>query len=119
MFFKTLIIGMLVCMTGTAMAADAVEEVNDAAKKLADTGNYSWRSVTNDAADSLTVVVDGQTQEDGSTLIKLTGGGSYAQIALRGANSALNVGGGWKTADEATDQPQAARFMSSVMSPAL
>jgi len=119
MFFRILALGAFFCMTGTVLAADPVDEVNDAAKKLADTGNYSWRSVTNDASNSLTVVVDGQTQEDGSTLIKLTGGGSYAQIALRGRNSVLNVGGGWQTADEAADQPQAARFMSSVMSPAL
>ena len=118
MFFKMLAIGTILCLTGTALAADPIDVVSDAAKKLTDTANYTWRANTYDAANSLTVVQDGQTQKDGDTLIKLNAGGSYVQVALRGNASVLNVGDGWKTADE-TDQRQALRFMSAVTSPAL
>jgi hypothetical protein len=118
MLFKTLVIGTILCLTGTALAADPVEVVSDAAKKLADTANYTWRANTYDAADAITVIQDGQTERDGDTLIKLNTGGSYVQVALRGDSAVMNVGDGWQRSDEVADR-QATRFMSAVMSPAL
>ena len=125
MFFKMLTLSMIVCLGGTALAADPPpasdppQVVKDAIQKLADSANFTWRAITRETSQSVTVIQDGQTQQDGSTLIRLNSGGSNIQIALKGGSSVLNVGGAWMTADEATDQRQAARFMSTVTSPAL
>jgi hypothetical protein len=119
MWIRMLSISTIVCLASTALAADPPQMVADAVQKLSDTRNFSWRAITRETSQSLTVIEDGQTQEDGSTLIRLNSGGSSVQIALKGSTSVLNAGGGWMTSDEATDQRQAVRFMSTVTSPAL
>jgi hypothetical protein len=106
----------LVWFSGIALAADASQEVTDAATKLSDAGNYSWRSVTNDTGnDGSTLIQDGKTDKSGYTILNLNSGNYYLQFVLKSGAGVINLGEGWKTADDLADQRRAAKFLTSTV----
>jgi hypothetical protein len=101
----------VLCLSGLAPAAEPAQEVADAAAKLSEAENYSWRSVTNDSSGS-TLIQNGKTEKNGYTSFNLNSGDAFVQFVIKNGVGVVNIGQGWQTADELADQRKAARFLA-------
>src|SRR4051794_36281976 len=98
--FRKLAFGAVVAMSGIALAApDAKDDLSSAAKKLADSSNYSWKT-TSEGGGFGGGNQEGKTEKGGVTLITLSLGDNQIQVATKGQKSAIKTEEGWKTAEE-------------------
>lgn len=89
--------------------ADAKEDVQAAAKKLAATDGYSWRTSTEGGFASTT---EGKTQKDGLTQLSMTMRDNTTEIVIKGDKAAVKTQDGWKSAAEAADDQGPGRFLA-------
>jgi len=110
---RQLFFGAAVCMASVAVASD-LEDVQGAAKKLADTGNYTWKT-TNESANGGGPGgggMEGKTEKNGVTTHTLHFGDNEIQVVIKGDKGALKTEDGWKTTDElAGDDQGPGRFI--------
>jgi hypothetical protein len=115
---KSMLIGSLVLMAGSLLAADS-DDVKAAARKLADQSNYSWKT---------TVVVpeggggnrfrpgptEGRTEKDGYTFLSMTFGDNTSEAVLKGDKGAAKMEGEWQSLSELAGdgQPGPGTFMA-------
>ncbi len=94
---------------GSLLAADAKDEVTNAAKKLADADNYAWHQATENANAGGGGggrgfgggPVDGKAQKDGYTVRSMTRGDNTTQIVTKGEKGAMqNQDGDWMSFEE-------------------
>src|SRR5438552_4838023 len=126
---KTLAISTMMVLAATLVAADstATDEVKNAAKKLADKGNYSWRTTYENAGGGGFQMgpVDGKTEKDGATYIKVTRNENSTEAFLKGGKGALKMDDqGWRSLADAADDDQgrgrfAARLLQNFKAPAV
>src|SRR5579864_7613578 len=110
---KYLLACAVLCLCGSALAADATQELTGAVKKLTDAGSYAWKSVTEDSSNGgSTLIQDGKTDKTGYTILNFNAGDNYVQFVLKGSAGVMNIGEGWKSADDLADQRRAGRVMS-------
>lgn len=104
-----------VIVAGSAGVAKAgpKEDVQAAAKKLADSDNYSWTQTTESGFG--TQEVKGKAQKDGLTWVSMSFGDNTFEVVRKGEKGAMKTPDGWKTFEEleqaAGDQPGPGRFM--------
>jgi hypothetical protein len=107
---RQLFFGAAVCMASVAMASDA-EDVQSAIKKLADNGNYTWKTTTESANGGPGGGgMEGKTEKDGYTTETLHFGDNEIQIVVKGSKGAVKLDDGWKTADELAQDQDAQGF---------
>ena len=117
---KNILAGIIALMGTIAFAADVSpkEDVQAAAKKLADSANYSWKTTTESGFGTGTE--EGKIEKDGVTLLSVTFFDSTTQIVKKGDKGALKMEGAWMSFDEAAKsgeegQPNPARFIAMMM----
>jgi hypothetical protein len=100
---------VLLCAT-SLMAADAASEINAAAKKLADKGNYSWKANSESASGTgggsgrgrFGGPTEGKT-DGGITQLSMTRGETTLEAVLKGGKGAIKTEDGWKSLSEASE----------------
>jgi hypothetical protein len=102
---RQLFFGAAVCMASVAIASD-VDDVQSAVKKLADTGNYSWKTTSESANGGPGGgAQEGKTEKDGYTMQTSHFGDNEIVIVVKGDKGAIKLQDEWKTAAElAADQ---------------
>ena len=114
---RQLFFGAAVCAASVAFASDT-EDVQAAAKKLADGGNYSWKTTTEAAGGGFGGgAQEGKTEKDGFTTQTMHFGDNEIQIVVKGNKGALKTEDGWKTSEELAngDQQGPARFIGPML----
>jgi hypothetical protein len=90
------------------------EDVQDAAKKLADGGNYSWKSTVE--AQFGAGVTEGKTLKDGLTWLTINRNDTTTEVLLKGENAAIKTEGTWKSLQELLEADQGpARFTARMV----
>ena len=113
---KLVLLCALICLSSAAFAADESNPIIDAAKKLSDSPNYSWRAFTQDSSNGgTTISQEGKTEKDGFTLLSFSSGDYFVRVALKGGKGLVNIGEGWKSADDLADQRRTARFVTRIV----
>jgi hypothetical protein len=100
---KKIATAMLVLLgSTTALWADAKDDVQDAAKKLAESANYSW--TTSMESGQFSSSVSGKTEKDGFTSLSMTFGDNTSEAVIKGSKAAIKTDDGWKSAEDAAQQ---------------
>jgi hypothetical protein len=109
--FKHVLLGAVGVLALPALVATAApkDDVQAAAKKLADTGSYSWHQATEGGFSSTT---DGKIQKDGTASLKLTFGDNSREVLIKGGKAAVKTDDGWKSSAELQDAQGPERFMA-------
>ena len=109
--FKHVLLGAVGVLALPALVAVAAprDDVQAAAKKLADAGSYSWHEATEGGFSSTT---DGKVQKDGTASLKLTFGDNTREVLIKGGKSAVKTDDGWKSSAELADAQGPERFMA-------
>src|SRR5688500_3678864 len=100
---------VLLCAT-SLVAADAASDIKAAAEKLAEKGNYSWKTTTESAGGSgggsgrnrFGGPTEGKT-DGGVTQLSMTRGENTVEAVLKGDKGALKTEEGWKSLAEAAE----------------
>jgi hypothetical protein len=111
---KQILCAAMITLAASLFAADPKEEVTNAAKKLGDQANYSWKTtvLVPESAQFKPGPTDGKTEKDGFTHIKMTFGDNTTEIAKKGDKAAFtNRDGEWQSLGEAEGQEGRGRFM--------
>ena len=113
----------------TLLAADSSpkDEVKAAAKKLAEKPNYSWRTTSESAGGGNFQIgpIEGKTEKDGATYIKIARGDNSTEAVMKGTKGAIKMNDGdWRSLADAAQDDQggrgrfAARMMQNFKAPA-
>ena len=119
---KSLICGVTVIALATCWArADVKDDLTAAAKKLADSDNYSWTTGAKRPAGAIAGGGDGKIQRDGLTILNLGIRGETTMIVFKDGKGAFqSPGESWKSvggAADASTQPATgdARMIASMI----
>jgi len=98
-----LLSGVLALLAGSLIAADSKDDVTAAAKKLAESGNYSWKSTTDLGPNSQFTPgpTEGKTEKDGATWLSMTFNDNTTEGVSKGGKVVVKTEDGWQTAEEA------------------
>jgi len=110
-------------LTLSLASADPIEDVKNAARKLADKGNYSWRTTTDLGTSSGNFQpgpVEGKTEKDVGTYLSPTRGDSTMEAVLKDNKAAVRTEEGWKSLSELTSdtggaRPNRGRFIARML----
>jgi hypothetical protein len=117
---RRILLSTITVLAGTALVASAApkEEVTDAAKKLGDAKNYSWKSESKNAAAGgqgqgqggrgggfAMGPTEGKADKDGIILLTMTRGDNTTEVAVKGEKVAIKTQEGWRTPAEAAPAP--------------
>src|SRR5436309_10427734 len=100
-------------LAASLFAADAKEEVTNAAKKLGEKPSYSWKTtvVVPESAQFKPGPTDGKTEKDGFTHVKMSLGGNTTELVKKGDKAAFtNRDGDWQTPADAEGEQGPGRF---------
>lgn len=107
---RRILLSTAAVVAGTALVASAApkDEVADAAKKLADAPNYSWKSTTERAGGQGGGgggfgggPVEGKTEKGGATIISMQMRDNTVEAVRKGEKGAVKTEEGWQSFDEA------------------
>ena len=112
---RNLLLGLLTLCAGSLLAADASPK--DAAKKLADQKNYSWKTTVDAGPDARfrPGPTEGRTEKDGFTTVTTSFGDNTTEAVLKGDKVVISTEDGWQTAAELSEgggQPGPGRFLA-------
>lgn len=103
---KILVFNAALLLTGALLAADASpkDDVNAAAKKLADVGSYSWKVTADFGPNSQFTPgpTEGKTEKNGFTWLSSTFNDNTSVGLSKGTNVVIKTDAGWQTAEEAS-----------------
>lgn len=127
MLGKNLVATMIMLATAGAALADAKEDVLAAARKLADSENYSWTATTEGAGNVSGGGSEGKTEKDGLTLLVLNLRVGSAKVIFKGDKGAVETPDeGWQSIPSATDDasgrgvlPMVANMIKTYQPPAV
>ena len=113
---RNIMLGAALWLTGSLLAADSSpkEDITNAAKRLADKPNYSWRTtvVVPESAQFKPGPTVGKTEKDGFTHITMTFGDNTTQAVIMGDKAAVTrPDGGWRSLAELDGEEGPARFL--------
>src|SRR5690242_10919992 len=91
--------GILVFSSALIARADPKSDVQSAAKKLADSPNYSWTQTVEGGFGAGTS--EGKTQKDGLTSYVLRMRDNEVPVVFKGEKGAIKLEDGWKSVAEA------------------
>src|SRR5437870_13408033 len=112
---KQILVLGLAGLAGSLLAAEtsAKEEVINAAKKLGEQPNYSWKTtvVVPESAQFKPGPIEGKTEKDGFTYLKMSIGENQAEGVIQGDKTAVtNQDGEWQSASELENSEGRGRF---------
>jgi hypothetical protein len=110
-------------MATSAFAADAKDDVKDAAKKLAEAQNYSWTSTLKNEGGGgggrFGGPTEGQAEKGGFVVLKMTRGENTIEAVLKPDTEtnkgAIKTEDGWMSLTEAADGEGMPRFLARQM----
>jgi len=116
---KQIITMVLTAFAGSLLAADTggKDEIINAAKKLGEKSNYSWKMtvVVPESAQFKPGPTDGKTEKDGFTHVKMSFGGNTTELVKKGDKAAFtNRDGDWQTPADAEGDQGPGRFMAGM-----
>lgn len=102
---RNILVGTLVLLTSSLLAEDSKETVTTAAKKLADTDNYSWKQTIENAGGGGfgAGTSEGKTQKGGYTLLSMTMRDNTIEAVKKGDKGAIKGQDGWRSLAEASE----------------
>jgi len=113
---QNILVGTIVLIAGTLLAADAdsKDAVKQAAKKLAEQSNYSWKTTVDAAGGGgggggggrgafRPGPTEGKTEKDGYTVLTMTRGENTVRAVLKGEKGAIRTSEGWQSLSEAAE----------------
>jgi len=116
---RNLLISTTLLLTASLVAASAApkDDVVAAAKKLADNGNYSWKSTVEGGQGGRNRgPTEGKTTKDGITKLVTSGQNNTTEAFLKGDKGVVsNPDGGWQTLDELANSEGPGRFRAGTM----
>lgn len=122
---RILLISTALLLAGSLVAVNAApkDDVTAAAKKLADNGNYSWKTTIampeggqGGQGGRNRGPTEGKTTKDGITQLKMTFGENTSEAFLKGEKAVLNnPDGGWQTLDELANSEGRGRGMAGTL----
>src|SRR5215469_7280983 len=101
---RNILVGTLVLMASSLLAEDAKETVTGAAKKLAETDNYSWKQTIENAGGGGFGggASEGKTQKGGYTWLTVTMRDNTIEALKKGEKGAIKGQDGWRSLEEAS-----------------
>jgi hypothetical protein len=112
---RNILVGGLVLLASSLLAEDPKEAVTGAAKKLADTDNYSWKQTIENAGGGGfgAGTSEGKTQKGGYTLLSMTMRDNTIEAVKKGDKGAIKGQDGWRSlAEPAEGDRGPATFMA-------
>ena len=111
---------VLLTLAGSVLAADstAKDQVIDAAKKLADQSNYSWKTtvVVPEGTRFRPGPTEGKTEKNGLTHVTMSFGERKMEAAMKGEKAAVtNQDGDWQSAEELENAEGPGRFLGMMV----
>jgi hypothetical protein len=102
---RNILVGTLVLLTSSLLAEDSKETVTTAAKKLADTDNYSWKQTIENAGGGGfgAGTSEGKTQKGGYTMLSMTMRDNTIEAVKKGDKGAIKGQDGWRSLAEASE----------------
>jgi len=102
---RNLLMGSLVLLAGSLIAAEPNEAVKSAAKKLADADNYTWKQTTENAGGGGFGggASEGKAQKDGLTWLSMTMRDNTIEAVKKGQKGAIKTQEGWRSLSEASE----------------
>ena len=113
---QSILVSAMALMAGQLLAADSSpkDDILNAAKKLGDNANYSWKStvVVPEGSQFRPGPSEGKTEKDGFTHVKMSFGDGTTQAVLKGDKAAVtNRDGEWQSAAELENAEGPSRFL--------
>jgi hypothetical protein len=118
---KHLLLSALLALTGPLLAADSSpkDDVQAAAKKLADADNYTWTSTVEFTGGRFRPgPTTGKINKEGLILLSMTRGDNTIEAVVKGDKGAVKTQDGWQSFAEMAanqDQPRRGRFMARML----
>ena len=104
---RTVLFGAVLFCAGSLLGADAASEVKAAAKKLADKGNYSWKTTSESAGGGgnrgRMGPTEGKVDKDGIAQLTMTRGDNTTEAVVKSGKGAIKTDEGWKSLSEAAE----------------
>jgi hypothetical protein len=109
---RQLVIGAVALLAGSLFAADAKDDVKNAAKKLAGAGGYAWTSTVEMAGGGggggggggmRLGPTEGKIGKDGLAMLKMTRGDNTIEAVVMGTKGAIKTDEGWQSLAEASE----------------
>lgn len=115
-----MVFGLTMLAAGTMLAAETAPKdvVLNAAKKLGEKANYSWRTTVTvpEGSRFRPGPTEGKTEKDGVTLLTMTFGENTSQAVLKGEKGAVTVpDGGWQSLSELENSEGGGRFWARML----
>src|SRR5262245_29023542 len=116
----TILFTSLALATGSLLAADSSpkDDILNAAKKLGEKPNYSWKATTTgpDGSQVRAGPTEGKTGKEGFTYVTMTFGDNRTEAVMKGGKAVMtNQDGDWETVSDSDDGEGAARFRSRMI----
>jgi hypothetical protein len=115
---KSVLLSAAILIAGTLLAAES-DDVKAAAKKLADQGNYSWKTTVTvpEGTRFRPGPTEGKTEKEGYTWLSMSFGDNSTEAVIKGDKGAAKMEGEWHSlAEMADDGGQGpGRFMARML----
>src|SRR5438093_4748189 len=117
---KIILFNGMALLAASLIAADSgtKDDIKDAAKKLGERANYSWKTtvVVPESAQFRPGPTEGKTEKDGFTHVKMSFGDNTTQAVIKGDKSAVtNPDGGWQSLAELENEEGPGRFRALML----
>lgn len=118
---RKILVGAVGVLASSAMVAYAgpKDEVQDAAKKLADAESYSWHTEVEAGGGFRPGPTDGKAQKDGLITMSMSFGDNEMQVFKKGDKAAIKGQDGWQSLEELNQggdgQPGPGRFIGRMI----
>ena len=118
MFRTALVTGLFLAASAMVAQGAAREEVDAAAKKLADAKSYAWTAKTEGGFGGGTT--EGKSEKDGFVVLTLNAFNNTIEAVKKGDKGAIKLDEGWKSLEEAAEggeqgQPNRGRFAAMMV----
>jgi len=106
---RQLVIGTVTLLAGSLFAADARDDVKNAAKKLAGAGGYAWTSTVEMGAGGggrggmRASPTEGKIGKDGVAMLSMTRRDNTIEAVVMGEKGAIKTADGWQSLAEAAE----------------
>jgi len=101
MFNRLFVVTAIAASCVLSVRADSKDDVTAAAKKLADSPNYSWKTTTEGGGNRGGGSTEGKTEKDGFTYLTIAGRNATIEYLFKGEKGAVKIMDAWKSFEEA------------------
>lgn len=116
---NSMMLGAAALLAGSLLAADSPkDDVTNAAKKLGEKANYSWKTtvVVPESSQFRPGPTEGKTEKDGFTHVTMSFGDNTTQAVIKGEKGAVtNRDGEWQSASELENAEGPGRFLGMMV----